>query len=265
MERQKIFWVVLSVSVFVVVVLVAGAFLLRPRPATSTEAPVTVSPLSDQGTQVYEYQVPAGTPGASGGAGTTAAPGATGTPGTTGSTGSGGAAASSGQGGNTETLHFYIGEGQGSAGSTQSPSTTAPAAPAAPAGSTGAPSVQVPGLSSQVAAAPRAAASPRTAPATASSATPVVKPPVRSTQYWIQTGSYKSQTKAEDLAALLGDKGLAGRVFSYSVQGATWYRVRVGPYTSKGEAGKFLAEVRKLQGLETSFVSQVGPVRPPVN
>jgi DedD protein len=245
MERQKIFWVVLSVSVFVVVVLVVGAFLLRPRPSSSTETPVTVSPLSDQGTQVYEYQVPAGSPGASGASGATS---------------------SSGQSGNTETLHFYIGEGQGEAGSGPAPSSTSPAAPSVQGETTTttAPE-QVPGTVPQGAAAVTRAPAPRTAPAAAAAAKPAVKPTARSTEYWIQTGSYKSQTRAEDLAALLGDKGLAGRVFSYAVQGATWYRVRVGPYTSKGEANKFLAEVKKLQGLETSFVSQVGPAKPPVN
>ena len=42
MDRQKIFWVVLSVSVFVVVVLVVGVLLLRqnrwPRPCPPRRA-----------------------------------------------------------------------------------------------------------------------------------------------------------------------------------------------------------------------------------
>ena len=60
MDRQKIFWVVLSVSVFVVVVLVVGVLLLRQKPvaAAVSAAPGTVSPLSDPGTQIYEYAQP---------------------------------------------------------------------------------------------------------------------------------------------------------------------------------------------------------------
>jgi DedD protein len=256
MERQKIFWVVLSVSVFVVVVLVVGVFLLRQKPQASfASATPTVTPLADPGTQVYEYQA---SPGAS-------------------SSQQGSATDQSG--GNTETMHFYIGEGQSKGGAGQS-------------GSTAVPSVKTPGT----AAAPQtgsaaASGSPGTAPAAVSVApalpvSPAVtgtarivpglgsstvakaapaRPAPRVTEYWIQTGSYKSQTKAEDLASLLGTNGLDGRVFSFASQGSTWYRVRVGPYTSRGEADKFLAEVKKLQGLETSFISQVAPRKTPIN
>ncbi len=52
--------------------------------------------------------------------------------------------------------------------------------------------------------------------------------------------------------------GLAGRVFSYAKSGDTYFRVRVGPYTNKQEAEKFLAIVRKIQGLEASYISLVG-------
>jgi cell division protein FtsN len=235
MERQKVFWVVLSVSVFVVVVLVAGAFLLRPKP---TSTPGAVTPLSDGGTQVYEYQAPA--------------------------------VSSSSPQGTTETMHFYIGEGQqtpstGQPGATPAPSAAAPSA-AAPAAATPAPAGTTPAPVSPVPAAPApavASAAPRAA-APAAVSRPAPKP-VRTTEYWIQTGSYRSQTRAEDLAALLTDKGLNGRVFSFAAQGSTWYRVRVGPYANRGEADKFLSEVKKLQGLESSYVSQVAALKPPVN
>ncbi len=250
MERQKIFWVVLSVSVFVVVVLVVGAFLLRPQPAgTSASAPGTVSPLSDPGTQVYEYQreTPLTSSGATGAAGQAS--------------------------GNTETQHFYIGEGPGTSGTS---GTTQPIAPSSALPPTAAPATAPSSTASTTPAAkgvttePAAAPAPRTMAAlplkTAPAKTPTTaRQSIRVIEYWIQTGSYKSQTKAEELAALLDGKGLSGRVFSYAAQGSTWYRVRVGPYTSKGEADKFLSEVKKLQGLEASYVAQVGPVSRPVN
>ena len=82
----------------------------------------------------------------------------------------------------------------------------------------------------------------------------------------IITDQVKGGMMAGDaMAKLLGDKGLSGRVFSFTALGDTWYRVRVGPYTSKGEASKFLAEVQKLQGLENSFVARVVPPAAPVN
>jgi DedD protein len=77
-------------------------------------------------------------------------------------------------------------------------------------------------------------------------------------EYWIQTGSYKSQTKAEELATLLDGKGLAGRVFSYTAGKETYFRVRIGPYANKGEVEKFLSTVKQIQGLESSYISMVG-------
>ncbi len=56
MEKQKIFWVVLSVSVFVVVVLVAGVFLLNQKPTAASPPPRHGQPHFGSGTQVYEYQ-----------------------------------------------------------------------------------------------------------------------------------------------------------------------------------------------------------------
>ena len=225
MERQKIFWVVLSVSVFVVVVLVVGVLLLRQK--SSTEAPVTVSSLSGAGTQIYEYQ---------------AAPpdGAQETPGTTQGTGQ--------KPGDQQTLHFYVGEGEG-----QSPQVVTPTAPAA------SPSVVKPTTQAPQVTQPRVSAKLTTA------ASPAVKKPRKGIDYWIQTGSYKSQGKAEDLVTLLGSKSLNGRVFSYTSKTDTYYRVRIGPYTNKGDAEKFLAIVKQVQGLEASYIAQVTVTRSPLN
>jgi DedD protein len=220
MERQKIFWVVLSVSVFVVVVLVVGVFLLRQRPAAS---PTAVTPLADGGAQVYEYQREAPA--------STAAPSPSGT-------------------GDQQTLHFYIGESDTTSGNqgTASGSSTTPA------------------TTPQVGGAPTGGAQPQVSlpRSTSPTATSAARAPAsnaraakKTTEYWIQTGSYKSQSRAEELATLLANKGLAGRVFSYTSGKETFYRVRVGPYTNRAEAEKFLAAVKQLQGLETSFVSQV--------
>jgi cell division protein FtsN len=211
MDRQKIFWVVLSVSVFVVVVLVVGVLLLRQKPAALAAAPGTVSPLSDPGTQVYEYSREAPPSGG------------------------------------TETMHFVIGD--------ETPSTPKAATPP-PAVQT-APPAAAPGSKSAVAVQP---AVPGQKTGHAKTAAP--KAAVRTgPEYWIQTGSYRSQTKAEELATLLDGKGLSGRLFSYAAGKETYFRVRIGPYANRGEAEKFLSTVKQIQGLESSYISQVAKPR----
>ena len=226
MEKQKVFWVVLSVSVFVVVVLVVGVLLLRQQPSGAPRA--SVSPMNDTGTRLYEYQREAPqTPPATG-------PQA-GTQGT----------------GDQQTMHFYIGEG-----GTQPPQGTGTAPSAGTATQAPTAATTAPAASKQSAPMARA----QTPKPTVAARTPRKTP-----DYWIQTGSYKSQSKAEDLVALLEGKGLGSRVFSYASNGDTFYRVRVGPYINKGEAGKFLALVKQVQGLESSYISMVPAKKSAVN
>jgi len=251
MEKQKIFWVVLSVSVFVVIVLVVGVYLLRQKPQVASASPGAVNPISGPGPQIYEYsqQKPQGQTG------TEQKPG------------------------ETQTMHFYIGEGA------EKPGAPAPSAqPQAPGAQPQAPGAQpqAPGAQPQ---APGAQAQPQTQPQAQSAQTPgpashprtvaalprkvpvTVKTPVKPRQarkavdYWIQTGAYKSQSKADELISMLADKGLTGKVFSYDSHSGTYYRVRIGPYTNQREADKFLSIVKQIQGLETSYVSQVGGMR----
>jgi cell division protein FtsN len=239
MDKQKVFWVVLSVSVFVVVVLVAGVLLLRQQPTAAPRA--TVSPMNGTGTQLYEYQreVPQTAPATGPQAGTPPA-------------------------GDQQTMHFYIGEGAKTGPSTApagAPSPSSPAAPSTlPAAGTPAPAVpSLAGPATPARPAPPQASKPRTVKPTLQTRAPRKGP-----DYWIQTGSYKSQAKAEDLVSLLQGKGLGSRVFSWSSKGGTFFRVRVGPYSNKGEADKFLALVQQVQGLETSYISMV-PARTFVN
>jgi cell division septation protein DedD len=227
MEKQKVFWVVLSVSVFVVVVLVVGVLLLRQHPSSVPRA--AANTVTGTGTQVYEYQREA--------------------PLTSPATGP------QGNAGDQQTMHFYIGEGGtpapgasttapgGAAPSTAAPSSTGPAPSAGTASSTGAAPVVHPLV--------------QTIKPRVTKPTVQARAPRKTPDYWIQTGSYKSQSKAEELVGMLESKGLGSRVFSYASNGDTYYRVRVGPYSNKGEADKFLALVKQVQGLESSFISMV--------
>ncbi len=306
MDKQKIVWVILSVSIFVVVVLVVGVLLLKQRPS-GTETTQTVSPLTDPGTRLYEYSLE----------------------------GSKTPSVQSKPGGE-ETMKVTIGEGK----ETPPPSSPKATAPVVPPWVPPVPLVppQAPKFSPQVltekprevspalpetskivsAPAPKASAAPRAsgapgaaepsrlskAPAaskaraaearaveiasttrarsaeasgasrtrvaevTRVTATPKKAPSgrmsprtLRTLEYWIQTGSYKSQSRAEDLAKLLEEKGLAGRVSSYASRRDTYFRVRVGPYTNRLEAEKFLGIVKQIQGLETSYISSVTGTR----
>jgi len=240
MEKQKVFWVVLAVSVFVVVVLIVGVLLLRQHPAGAPRA--TVTPMNGTGTQVYEYQreAPLTQPSTGPQAGTPPA-------------------------GDQQTMHFYIGEGAPSTPPAPGAAPgTAPAAPGTPAAPT---TPSTPGTSAG-AAGPAPSAVPSAPPQAAKqkATRPVVTAAApKKAQYWIQAGAYKSQTRAEELATLLEGKGLSSRVFSYLSKNETWYRVRVGPYTNRGEAGKFLSLVKQVQGLEASYISLVSASRSAVN
>jgi cell division septation protein DedD len=230
MEKQKIFWVILSVTVFVVVVLVVGLFLLKRSPAGLAVAPVAAEPAATMKpagtpTGIYEF----------------------------------GRDASSAEG-DTEVLRFVIGGGE-----TGTPGAGEGSVPAAPGAASSAPALP---SASSAAAKPAATAPAAAKPAASAAAKPAAKAPAakaaataRGPEYWIQTGSYKSQTLAEELSQTLTEKGLAGRVFSYAKSNETYFRVRIGPYTNKQEAEKFLAIVRQIQGLEASYISLVPGTR----
>jgi len=76
-------------------------------------------------------------------------------------------------------------------------------------------------------------------------------------EYEIQVGSYKTRTRAESINERLKELGVAGNIRTRKVGGATYYRVRIGPYSSQGEAAKFLTWLRDVKDLEDSYISQV--------
>lgn len=94
--------------------------------------------------------------------------------------------------------------------------------------------------------------------------TPAVRPAatekpktVRVTQYWIQAGSFKSRSRAEDSQRSLSEKGWNARIISRDVHDETFFRVRLGPYPNAPEAQKFLDWLREIDSYEASYISQV--------
>jgi cell division protein FtsN len=73
----------------------------------------------------------------------------------------------------------------------------------------------------------------------------------------VQAASYKSLAKAEELKATLLSSGMTAAIFAASVSGESVYRVRIGPYRDKEEAERWMLVVRKIEGLESSFVTAV--------
>jgi DedD protein len=110
--------------------------------------------------------------------------------------------------------------------------------------------------------APRAAAKPAPAPAARPSPAPRAPPAQTATpapsraqdNYWVQTGSFSTIARAEAVKDTLSAKGIKSLVENREVQGKTYFRVRVGPYTSKNEADYWLALIKSIHGFEESLV-----------
>jgi cell division protein FtsN len=77
------------------------------------------------------------------------------------------------------------------------------------------------------------------------------------TEYWIQAGSFKTKSKAESLNQKLIEHGFEGQIHTRELNGVTYYRVRIGPYTNKAEAEKFLSWIKVLDGMEDCYISQI--------
>ncbi len=81
--------------------------------------------------------------------------------------------------------------------------------------------------------------------------------PRRVTEYWIQAGSYKSMSGAQSAKEKLSGEGVSSRITIKTVDGTDYYRVRIGPYTNKQEAEKFLEWVKKIDPFKSSYISMV--------
>lgn len=69
---------------------------------------------------------------------------------------------------------------------------------------------------------------------TAKSAKTTAQKPV---SYWIQVGSYEAKKSADEARTSLENNKIPNEVFTYNdAKGKLFYRVRVGPYTTKSEA-----------------------------
>jgi DedD protein len=79
--------------------------------------------------------------------------------------------------------------------------------------------------------------------------------------YWVQTGAFSAKVRAEGARELLASKGITSIIENRELDGKTWYRVRVGPYTSENEANYWLSLVKTIDGFGESQIRLSGVKR----
>ena len=236
MERNRVLWVIFSISLFLVVVLAAGLYLLRPVTDRDTEV-ATGQTSPPRSFDVFEYV-----------RGKSELPVVEEEP--------------------EEAEEMVIIVGEREQAPSEKPEAALPEVPekaVAPISATRAPATAPVARSTPTDQEPKPAAR---APVTRAPVTraPAAKPAVKAaprprevsvTEYWIQAGSYTSPSRAQEIASVLEERGLVSKITTRTLSGKTYYRVRIGPYMSKEEAEKFLEWVKAVKGFESSYISMV--------
>jgi DedD protein len=75
--------------------------------------------------------------------------------------------------------------------------------------------------------------------------------------FWIQTGSFSAKARAESSKETLAAKGIASLIETKDISGKTYFRVRVGPYSTKNEADYWLALVKTIDGFDGSYITEI--------
>jgi len=83
---------------------------------------------------------------------------------------------------------------------------------------------------------------------------PITAKTYDSSKFWIQTGAFSTITYAEGAKDYLEARGIKSIIEDPVINGKTWYRVRVGPYTTRDEANYWLALVKSIDGFASSQV-----------
>ncbi len=254
MEQKKLLLVFVSVGVFLVIVLGAGILWFKPRPKPAVEqAMAAANPTPAPGTPASAdpsewVRNPQAVPGLQ-----PQAP-----------------AAPSGASTRGDVIIIY--------GERPNTNISSPAS-AAPASADGNLQIQVPAPQPSAVPAPpeppkpyepqAVAKAPKPAPKErpAIDKAPPKKPaaakaaPNKGDEFWIQTGSFSAKARADAAKEILSGKGIASLVVTKDVSGKTYFRVRVGPYSSKSEADYWLSLVKTIEGFDGSYVSQMKAVR----
>jgi cell division protein FtsN len=82
------------------------------------------------------------------------------------------------------------------------------------------------------------------------------KPLNRGTYFSVQVGAFNSHTLAKNYSMKFSKAGYPTSISQALVKGRTWYRVRVGNYSTRAEA---VAEKKKLEKMENKKFAVVRP------
>ncbi len=82
---------------------------------------------------------------------------------------------------------------------------------------------------------------------------PAVNAAPEKTQYWVQVTSLTSRKNADTAREILGENRIPADVFTYTdSKNKLFYRVRVGPYTTKSEAEYWQARIAKIDSFKNT-------------
>ena len=76
------------------------------------------------------------------------------------------------------------------------------------------------------------------------------------TLYWVQTASLANRINAEHARDKLAAQHMRVEIFTKETSAGLTHRVRVGPFTNNTEAKYWLNSIKKIQGFENSYVTE---------
>lgn len=92
------------------------------------------------------------------------------------------------------------------------------------------------------------------APKARASAKPAA--PQVQTLYWVQTASLANRINAERARDKLAAQHMKVEIFTKETSAGLTHRVRVGPFTNSTEANYWLNSIKKIEGFEKSYVTE---------
>ena len=89
-------------------------------------------------------------------------------------------------------------------------------------------------------------------------AAPVPKAEPKKTQYWVQVAAYSNKKGAEGARTILDENKIPSDIFTYrDNKDKLYYRVRVGPYTTKSEAEYWRTRIIKISEIDNANDSYI--------
>ena len=80
----------------------------------------------------------------------------------------------------------------------------------------------------------------------------------KKTQYWVQVAAYSNKKGAEGARSILDENKIPSDIFTYrDNKDKLYYRVRVGPYTTKSEAEYWRTRIIKISDIENASDSYI--------